>query len=300
VLGDLALDVVLAPERRIETGTDVPGRVMLRQGGSAAATARWVARLGARSMLVCAVGRDDVGRALVRSLEADDVTVRAVRVTGAPTARIGVLVGPTGERSFVADRGAATHLRPDDLRQEWFAGVALLHLPAYSLMGEPVAAAARQAIDLVRGGGGLVSLDLASIGPLMAGGRRAALGLVRSVAPDIVFATAAEARALIGRDDLERLLDLAPIAVVKQGPRGVTTLAREGDSRLRFEFATPAVLTGDTTGAGDAFDAGFLVSWLGSQVAGRSIVASLRRAALAGHRAAARQLGAPRSELRLG
>jgi sugar/nucleoside kinase (ribokinase family) len=306
VLGDLAMDVVLAPERPIEAGTDVSGRVSLRQGGSAATTARWAARLGARSMLICAVGRDTVGRSLVRALEEDGVNVRTIHVSGTPTARIGVVVSPSGERSFVADRAAALRLRPEDVSGRWLAGIDWLHLPAYSLLGEPIASAARQAIVLSGGGqlsGGRqrgISLDLASIGPLLAGGRRSARALVRSVAPDVLFATFAEARALIGSEDPERLLDLAPVAVVKAGAQGATTLARQSRSNLRFDFATPAVLAGDTTGAGDAFDAGFLVGWLASKAAGRSLTASLRQAALAGHRAAARQLTAPRAELRLG
>ena len=109
------LDVVLAPARALASGTDVPGRVQLRPGGSAANTARWLARLGARSTLVCAVGRDLEGRALVSALESDGVHVRATRVAGERTGRIGVLVAPGGERSFVADRAAADRLRPADL-----------------------------------------------------------------------------------------------------------------------------------------------------------------------------------------
>ena len=70
-------------------------------GGSAANTARWLGRLGMRPSLVCAVGRDATGRALVADVAADGVDVRAVRVAGAPTGRIGVLVEPGGERSFV-------------------------------------------------------------------------------------------------------------------------------------------------------------------------------------------------------
>ena len=111
VLGDLMLDVVLTPERAPETGTDVPGRVALRQGGSAANTARWLARLGASSTLICAVGRDPEGRALVAALERDGVRVRATRVAGGRTGRIGVLVAPGGERSFVADRSLPTKRR---------------------------------------------------------------------------------------------------------------------------------------------------------------------------------------------
>jgi ribokinase len=300
VVGDLALDVVVAPERAIEAGTDVPGHVALRQGGSAANTARWLARLGCRTTLVCAVGRDSAGRALTKALAADHVAVRATRVPGMRTARIGVIVEPNGERSFVADRGAANHLRPADLRADWFRGLALLHLPIYSLIDEPLAAATSRALELAHGAGALISLDLASIGPLLARGRASAIDLVRSTAADILFATAGEADGLRGGGPIEGLLDLAPIAIVKQGSQGATTLASEDGNRLRFEIATPSVVAADTTGAGDAFDAGFLASWLGSRATGRSTAAALQRAALAGHRTAARHLAAPRPELQLG
>jgi sugar/nucleoside kinase (ribokinase family) len=64
----------------LELGTDVPGRVAFRQGGSAATTARWLARLGVPTTFVCAVGRDAAGRALVERVAAERVHVRAIRV----------------------------------------------------------------------------------------------------------------------------------------------------------------------------------------------------------------------------
>lgn len=300
VIGDLVLDVVLAPARAIETGTDVPGRVILRQGGSAATTARWAARLGAAATLACAVGRDPVGRSLIAAVRADGVDVRAARLSGLRTGRIGVLLAPTGERSFVADRGAADALRPEDLREAWFTRAAIVHLPFYSLVGEPIGRAGLRAVELARSAGALVSLDLASIGPLLASGRRTARELVRDVAPDLLFATAAEADAFVGRPYPEGLLEIAAVAVVKRGAGGATVLARDGESRRRFEVATPHVDAADTTGAGDAFDAGFIVAWLGARSAGRSSAVGLRQAAIAGHRAAARQLTGPRPELILG
>ena len=61
------------------------------------------------------------------------------------------------------------------------------------------------------------------------------------------------------------LLDSAPLAVVKRGAGGATVLARGDPAPLRFDVATPAMTATDTTGAGDAFDAGFLVSCLASR-----------------------------------
>ena len=299
MIGDLVVDVVLRPERPLEHGSDVPGRVFLAQGGSAATAARWLGRLGARSSLVAAVGRDAAGRALVDAVRSDGVTPRVTRVAGVRTGRIGVLVAPDGERSFVQDRAAALQLDAADLKASWFARADAVHLPVYSLLDEPLSLAGRRGIELGRSGYAAISVDLASIGPLLTRGRRAARALIAEIAPDILFATASEAEALLGRYAVDGLLDVAAIAIVKRGPKGATVLARDGDQRLRFEVATTPIATTDTTGAGDAFDAGFLVGWFTSRAAGKSLPASLQRAALAGHRAAARQLSTPRQELPL-
>ena len=299
------LDVVLRASAPIETGTDVPGRVEIRQGGSAANVARWLARLGARSQLVCAVGRDGAGRSLVAQLQHDGVKVHAVRVAGHRTGRIGVLVAPSGERSFVADRRAATQMRPEDLKADWFDGVELIHLPAYSLLVEPLGSAGVRAVELTRARGARdarVSVDLASVGPLLAHGRREARELVANLKPDIVFATEPEAEALLGRLGPEGLLEHARVAVIKRGPRGARVFARDdkaaaGEPPLRFDIATTPVAAEDTTGAGDAFDAGFIAGWLGALRTGHGGADALHRATMAGHRSAARHLRSPRTEL---
>jgi ribokinase len=298
VHGDLMVDVVLAPARPLEIGTDVPGRVMLRQGGSAATTARWLARLGVRTTLVCAVGRDPEGRALSAALESDGVRLRATRVARERTGRIGVVVAPGGERSFVADRGAADRLRPSDLAARSFR-VGLLHLPVYSLLGEPLGLAGQRAIALARGAGALVSLDLSSVGPLLSHGRRAALRLVQDAAPDLLFATTLEAEALLGDRHVVRLSETAPLAIIKRGRAGASVFDVAGGALLAFHVATTTLETRDTTGAGDAFDAGFLASWLAAEPDARHRPATLRRAVVAAHRAAARQLTATPRELSL-
>ena len=298
VLGDLTADVVLVPARPLERATDVPGRVAIRRGGSAANTASWAARLGADAALVCAVGRDRMGAALVEALAADGVRVHATRVAGARTARIGIVVAPDGERSFVADRGAAQLLAPAALRAAWFRGADVLHLPAYSLLGKPLGDAGLAAIAHARAAGARVTVDLASSAPLLAEGRAAALALLARVAPDVLLATEDEAARLLGRRDPSPLLRVAPAVVVKRGRHGATVLERAG--RLRFDVATRPVAAADTTGAGDAFDAGFLVGWVAAMRRGASAVTALRAGAAAANRAAGRHLRSGIAELDLG
>jgi sugar/nucleoside kinase (ribokinase family) len=300
VLGDLVLDVVITPDQELERGSDVTGRVRIRQGGSAATAARWLARIGAGSTLICAVGRDGPGRALVTALGSDGVTLHAVRVAGARTGRIGVVVDGSGQRSFVTERGAALRLRPDDLRPAWFEGAAALHLPVYSLLDPPLGDAGLAAIGMARAAGARVTVDLASAAPLLANGRDAALLLLQRAGPDLVFSTGDEARALMGPGRERDLLELAPVAIVKRGREGATILARDGSERLRFEIATTPLQPSDTTGAGDAFDAGFLSGWLDALGRGVAQVAALQRGALLGNRTAHRHLSAPPAELPLG
>lgn len=300
VVGDLVLDVVLAPDRSLGRGTDVTGRVVLRQGGSASNAARWLGRLGMRPTLVCAVGRDATGRSLVADIAAAGVDVRAVRVPGVPTGRIGVLVEPGGERSFVTQRGAALRLRPEDLRPEWFAGAAAVHLPAYSLLDDPLGLAGMAAARLGRAAGALVTVDLSSSAPLLANGRRAALALLEEAAPDLLFATRDEAQALVGPRREEQLLGLAPAAIVKRGRKGATVLLRVGADNVRLEVATTPVKAEDTTGAGDAFDAGFLAGWLEARRKGLAAAAALQRGAVLGNRTALRQITSRPPELSIG
>jgi sugar/nucleoside kinase (ribokinase family) len=141
---------------------------------------------------------------------------------------------------------------------------------------------------------------VSSTAPLLAMGRRSALAVIEAAAPDLLFATGDEARALLGARRDDALLELAPIAVVKRGRKGATVLARDGRRSLRFEVATTSIRAADTTGAGDAFSAGFLHGWLDGRRKGLTQSAALQRGALAGNRAALRHISSPLPELPLG
>ncbi|MEO8745138.1 MAG: PfkB family carbohydrate kinase [Candidatus Dormiibacterota bacterium] len=269
-IGDLLLDITIVPEGPLRPDDDRAARIGLGGGGQAANFCAWVAALGEPVRLVTRVGDDDRGRQLVADLESRGVEVCAV--WGAePTGAIAVLVGPEGQRAMATQRGASIGLRPDDLMEEWFRDVTLIHVPAYSLFVEPIARATRAAIEHVREMGGMLSIDLSSVAGLREyGPSKMAYDLAR-LKPELLFATEAEA-GTIG----VALEHLAQVPVIKLGPAGCIVFGRR--------IPAPAVRQLDGTGAGDAFAAAFCTAWLG----GATPVDSAERAVIVASEAVTR------------
>jgi sugar/nucleoside kinase (ribokinase family) len=249
----LTLDIVVTPAAGIATGSDTPGAIQFRIGGSAANTARAFAGLGGQAEFIGAVGDDEIGDRLRRALQEAGVVGRLTVVEGVQSARLIVLLAADGQRSFITSRGAADHLRAADISAGWFEGAGVLHVPAYSLLNAPLCEAAVAAAGYAHAAGTLVSVDLASSEPLRAFGPEAAWQAVADVRPDVLFATEDEAAVFV-----RPLIGLAPIVVLKLGSRGCRIL---GDA-IDIDVPTDSADVGDSTGAGDAFDAGFLFARL--------------------------------------
>jgi sugar/nucleoside kinase (ribokinase family) len=256
-LGDLIEDVVVHVDDPVNVASDTAARIERRRGGSAANVAAAAARLGRASRFLGQVGDDPIGVALVAELKAAGVDTSFVRRRGR-TGTIAVLVDPMGERTMLTDRGACTDLdRPEP---HWLGGVTTVHVPLYSLVGEPLASTASTVIRWAHERDIDVSIDVSSVALIEGFGRVAVLDLLSRLRPSIVFANGDEAVAL-GVDGQVA----GAVTVVKNGAAPAVVFA--GGSRHEVP-AQPIDEVGDTTGAGDAFAAGFLTAdWRSDQIA---------------------------------
>jgi sugar/nucleoside kinase (ribokinase family) len=242
-LGDLVLDVAVRPGAPVARGADTPAHVSLSAGGQGANVAAWVAALGGRARWLGKRAADAQGR-----LVAEQLASLGVELTGPVAARdngvIVALVDESGERSMFPDRGIATQLEPDELQEEWLA-CDHLHVSGYALLAEPVVRAAVRAIDLARAAGARVSVDLSSWSAIRDAGAPRFRALVESLEPDVVFANEAEEDVFGGPLD-------GAAWILKRGAGGCSF---EGVDRPAL--GVPRVV--DTTGAGDALAAGWIL-----------------------------------------
>ena len=251
VLGDAHLDVVVSARGPVAEETDTPARTSVGVGGQAANVAAWVAALGGRARLIAARGTDLASQLVVGELARREVELAGPVIEGRTGVVVSLADGAT--RSMLTDRGVGPELAVGLLQPDWLDGCHWLHLPAYSLVAEPVAGAALAAAARVP----RLSIDLSSTAALRVYGARRFGELIARLRPDVVFGNEAEA-ALVG--DLP-----GTELVVKLGPRGV----RAGGTVFPALPTRPV----DATGAGDAFAAGYLVGGtrLGLEAAARAV-----------------------------
>ncbi|WP_214110357.1 carbohydrate kinase family protein [Acrocarpospora catenulata] len=281
VIGDLVTDVVALHRDPVQRGTDTTADIVVRPGGSGANTAAWAAHLGADTRLLARAGSDtatwhitELKRAGVHPHVTVDPTL--------PTAVVIALVDPTGERSMVTNRGASRNLGPDDWSDDLLDGVRHLHLSAYTLFADPGLALARLAFQAATGRGVSISIDPASTRFLRDFG--VARFLRETAEASIVIPNRDEALLLTGETEPEAaaiaLSGRYGTAVVKLGAYGAL-LAEHGTivSRATHRELTMLDTTIDSTGAGDAFAAGFLAARLAGSPARECVEAGCRAGA---------------------
>jgi sugar/nucleoside kinase (ribokinase family) len=268
-LGDVMLDVIVRLEEPLARGSDVRATTRAGAGGQAANVAAWAASLGASARCVAKRGDDAAGDLVARDLAA--LGVELVGPVGPGATGIVVSVVEDGERSLASDRGVAPSLEPGELDAGWL-DCDVLHLSGYALLRETIDAAASRAARLAREAGARVSVDLAAWTEIRRYGPVRFRERLDDLAPDVLFATEAEWE-LLGGAYLT-----APVGVVKRGARGCTVTTADG----RLDLAPVEAEVVDTTGAGDALAAGFLLGGSVEEAARRGLEAAARCVARVG------------------
>ncbi|WP_172582776.1 carbohydrate kinase family protein [Subtercola boreus] len=297
IVGDVFDDIIVTPSSGIRADTDTLASIERRAGGSAANTAAWLGSLGT---LVDFVGRTNVADTVRHEnlLRDSGVTPHLSGEAVLPTGTIVVIVEGNDVRTMLTEKGANVDTSPADVTDALLSVATHLHFTGYTIFsGQPVEGFA----DLIRRAkahGVTVSVDPGSAGFIVDHGAPGFLGAIEGA--DILFPNLEEGQALTGESDPGRIVDAlaahVEVVALTLGRRGALIGTREG-SRVVIE-CVPAEPR-DTTGAGDAFDAGFLAGLFDGlstadrplELRGEAFAARLRRAGETGVATASRAVG---------
>jgi len=261
VVGDIMDDVIVKPAGPLVRGSDRRATVRHLPGGAGANQATWLAHFGIKVGLLARVGLADLEHYTTLLQQ------RGIRpwLTGdriLPTGSLVAIIDADGERSFFSDRGANMTLNADDLRSDLLDEAGLLHVSGYALFSESSRMTVQELMREAQERGLPWTIDPASIGFLSEIGPANFLHWTSGAA--FCFANEDEAALLAGSPDPAMqgivLTRHYGHVIVKRGARGAELFGRNG-ACLATLPAPPAEVV-DTTGAGDAFLAGFLAAYL--------------------------------------
>jgi sugar/nucleoside kinase (ribokinase family) len=279
-IGDLMLDVVAqipTSPHELHLGNDTRTIISTHGGGAAGNVASWLAVLGNDVTMVGRIGNDTAGSAITAEFDALGISYGNIVKEGLHTGVVVCLVDPSGERTMLADNGANAGLEISDLPA--LDGVDAIYLSGYA----PLAPLSREGVvEMVRAinwQGIPIIFDPATVGGMQGVPVEEILSWCALM--DTVIMNEEEAIYLSELSDCESALnffvELTPRVIIKRGSAGAIGLERGGQI-ISVAAHTSAVV--DTTGAGDAFAAGFIDAFTGRRDFSHAIE---RARAVAGH-----------------
>lgn len=231
------------------------------------------ARLGAEVRTAGAVGADAFGRCLLDQLRTDGIDTTAILELETHSTGVAfVAYAADGSRDFVfhVAQAAAGQITPQMLDVDFFDSADILHLMGSTLsIHEDALQTGLRALELAQEHGVKISFDPNLRPQLMPNKRAKDLFAPFVQAAEILIPTTDELSILTEHDHMEdaaRALfagGSAQIIIVTRGAAGCTVITRgDGNKPALQDVAGFSAKEIDPTGAGDCFDAGFLVRWL--------------------------------------
>jgi sugar/nucleoside kinase (ribokinase family) len=260
VIGLYILDVLGRPVTAIPEGGNVDfiEEIRLTVAGTAGGTVVDTAKLGLNSLAVGAVGEDEKADWVLLTLEKHGVDISAMqRLPGVPTSATILNVRPNGDRPALHMRGASDHFDVAEKMYDHVFDAPIIHLGGTGLLqtldGAPSARLLREA----KRRGRTVTFDLIATD-------EHTISLVKPLLPyiDYFMPSIEEARDLSGKQSADDCAD----AMLDAGSSAcVFTLGSDGAfyaDQMGVRKQSPAydIQIVDTTGCGDAFDAGFITA----------------------------------------
>ena len=261
-IGDAALDVIVKMQTEIHVGSDTTSQISMHGGGAAANTATWLAQLGHSVFFSCRLGDDAAGHAISSEFDLWKIEHQKTFLENEKTGVVVVLVDDKGDRTMFPDSGANSGISKRDLPD--LRGFDAAYLSGYSLFNPLSTNGVLRMVNEIKEVGIPLIFDPASVGTMMAFTRKRVIETLPHM--DITIMNEDEARYIADCDSLDKALDfiteIVSIAVIKTGSSGAIARIRGSNTVISHADAVNAI---DTTGAGDAFAAGFIPMWLESK-----------------------------------
>jgi sugar/nucleoside kinase (ribokinase family) len=273
-------DTVAQATAPLARGSDTPATVTILGGGSGANVAAWLAVDGAEVAFVGRRGADIAGRNRDMELMGYGVDARLVMDPDRPTGTCVVMITHKGDHTMLSDPGANAALSPDDLPADLFTPGSHLHVSGYTLLNIGSRSAVLAALGRAQQAGMTISVDGGSAAPLGRVGAEPFLQLTNGAT--LLFVEPDQGKVLTGREDpsqAARVLNAwYPQVVMRLGTDGAMMYTGGRPDPIRVS-APPVERIVDSTGAADAFIAGFLPAWLDKKPAGEALASGSRLAA---------------------
>ncbi|MBU6339788.1 MAG: adenosine kinase [Rickettsiales bacterium] len=236
----------------------------ITSGGSAANTIATLANLQINSSFIGKVANDEFGKKFIDDIAENKVQFLNKNFSNSFSAKSFILITPDGERTMCTFLGCAPEISEDDIKEEHFKNASILYLEGYLWDSKATIAALRKAINLAKKNNVKIAFSLSDSFCVIRH-KEDFLSLIKNDL-DLLFANESEVLELISEKELS-LKNLAEFFQIKKDLIAVITRSDKGCAVFQnnkfFETSVNKVKNPtDTTGAGDAFAAGFFYGFI--------------------------------------